>query len=239
VKKGINITYYEIAEKFQACGIRRVVLDESSILKSYMGKTMMALVEAFRETRSGYAVQPRRPEHHMEILNHAEFLGVMKSSEALAIWFINDTNNMGTYRLKNPRVQPFWEWVSTWAVCIQKPSDLGYPDGDFKLPPAARKREHPAVDYPGPYVRKRPVRKIETNRHGHTTRKTLHGRYARLPDGGAHRRNGNNTWSGARRILSGPAQKITFRTPSRSEAATALNERSPRRSDSSTGISAY
>jgi len=70
----------------------------------------------------------------MEILNQSAFLNVMESHEALAIWFINDTMNMGKYRLKNYAVKPFWEWVSTWAVCLSRPSDLGYEDGDFLLP---------------------------------------------------------------------------------------------------------
>jgi hypothetical protein len=70
----------------------------------------------------------------MEILNHAEFLGAMKSSEALAVWFINDTMKMGTYRLKNHAVKDFWTWVSSWAVSVDKPSDFGYEDGGFILP---------------------------------------------------------------------------------------------------------
>lgn len=136
VKPGVNITNYEMLRHFRPEEFAGIVLDESSILKSYMGKTKMNLVNSFSATpyRLCCTATPA-PNDHMEILNHAEFLGVMKSSEALSIWFINDSNNMGTYRLKNHAVGAFWEWVSTWAVCIQKPSDLGYEDGGFQLPP--------------------------------------------------------------------------------------------------------
>lgn len=136
VKKGINITNYEMLEHFDPNKFVGVVLDESSILKSYMGKTKRKLVQAFRNTpyRLSCTATPA-PNDHMEILNQAEFLGIMSSSEALAMWFINDTQNMGTYRLKKHAIKPFWEWVSTWAVSISKPSDIGdYSDEGFILP---------------------------------------------------------------------------------------------------------
>lgn len=136
VKKGINITNYEMLEHFDPNKFVGVVLDESSILKSYMGKTKRKLVQAFRNTpyRLSCTATPA-PNDHMEILNQAEFLGIMSSSEALAMWFINDTQNMGTYRLKKHAIKPFWEWVSTWAVSISKPSDIGdYSNEDFILP---------------------------------------------------------------------------------------------------------
>jgi len=136
VKKGINITNYEMLGHFDPDKFIGVVLDESSILKSYMGKTKRKLVQAFENTpyRLSCTATPS-PNDHMEILNQAEFLGIMSSSEALAMWFINDTLNMGTYRLKKHAIKPFWEWVSTWAVSINKPSDIGnYSDEGFMLP---------------------------------------------------------------------------------------------------------
>lgn len=136
VKKGINITNYEMLDHFDPDEFIGVVLDESSILKSFMGKTKRTLVEAFEKTpyRLSCTATPA-PNDHMEILNQAEFLGIMSSSEALAMWFINDTQNMGTYRLKKHAIKPFWEWVSTWAVSISKPSDIGdYSDEGYILP---------------------------------------------------------------------------------------------------------
>lgn len=136
VKSGINITNYEMLDHFDPSKFVGVVLDESSILKSFMGKTKRKLVQAFKDTpyRLSCTATPA-PNDHMEILNQAEFLGIMSSSEALAMWFINDTRNMGTYRLKKHAIKPFWEWVSTWAVSISKPSDIGdYSDEGFILP---------------------------------------------------------------------------------------------------------
>lgn len=136
IKRGINITNYEMLDHFDPSKFVGVVLDESSILKSYMGKTKRKLVEAFKRTpyRLSATATPS-PNDHMEILNQAEFLGIMSSSEALAMWFINDTQNMGTYRLKKHAVKPFWEWVSTWAISLNKPSDIGdYSDEGFILP---------------------------------------------------------------------------------------------------------
>lgn len=135
IRRGINITNYEMLKNFDTTTFKGVILDESSILKSYMGKTKMQIIDAFRYTpyKLSCTATPS-PNDHMEILNQAEFLGVMKSSEALAIWFINDTQNMGTYRLKKHAVKPFWEWVSTWAICMSKPSDIGFCDRGYILP---------------------------------------------------------------------------------------------------------
>lgn len=136
VKPGVNITNYEMLEHFDTGHFAGVVLDESSILKSYTGKTKTSIIDAFKDTEYKLACTATpSPNDHMEILNHATFLNVMQSHEALAIWFINDTMNMGKYRLKNHAVNDFWNWVSSWAVSISKPSDLGYEDGGFILPP--------------------------------------------------------------------------------------------------------
>ena len=135
VKPGINITNYEILEKFNADSFVGVVLDESSILKAYTGKTKQAIVDKFKNTEFKLACTATpSPNDHMEILNHAAFLNVMKSHEALAIWFINDSMNCGSYRLKNHAINDFWDWVASWAVGISKPSDIGYEDEGFNLP---------------------------------------------------------------------------------------------------------
>jgi hypothetical protein len=135
VRRGINITNYEMLEHFKPEHFTGVILDESSILKSFMGKTKRQITSAFKNTpyKLSCTATPA-PNDHMELLNQAEFLGVMRSCEALSIWFINDTMSCGKYRLKNHAVKPFWEWVSTWAVCMSKPSDIGYSDDGFILP---------------------------------------------------------------------------------------------------------
>lgn len=136
VVDGINITNYESLHKFDASKFGAVVLDESSILKSYMGKTKRQLVQDFSATpyRLCCTATPA-PNDLMELLNHAEFLGVMKSNEALALWFIADQSNSGHYILKGHAQKSFWEWVSTWAVVMDRPSDMGYSDDGYVLPP--------------------------------------------------------------------------------------------------------
>ena len=136
VKDGVNITNYEKLDKFDATAFGGVVLDESSILKSYMGKTKRMIIEKFAYTPYKLACTATpAPNDLMELLNHAEFLGVMKSSEALSIWFIADQSESGKYRLKGHAERDFWQWVSSWAVCVGKPSDIGYSDDGYILPP--------------------------------------------------------------------------------------------------------
>lgn len=135
VKPGVNITNYEMMSHFDASHFVGVVLDESSILKSYMGKTKRALVEAFANTpyRLCCTATPA-PNDVMEIGNHSEFLGVMPSSEMLMRWFINDAMKSGHYRLKGHAEKDFWAWVASWAISLRKPSDIGFPDSGFVLP---------------------------------------------------------------------------------------------------------
>ena len=132
---GINITNYEMLEHFNPEDFGAVVLDESSILKSYMGKTKIALVNAFKRTpfRLCCTATPA-PNDVMEIGNHSEFLGIMPSNEMLMRWFINDTMQNGHYRLKGHATKDFWDWVASWAISLQKPSDIGFSDSGFVLP---------------------------------------------------------------------------------------------------------
>jgi hypothetical protein len=135
VQPGISITNYEMLSRFDPSHFTGVVADESSILKSYMGKTKRALVDAFSQTpyRLACTATPS-PNDVMELLNHAEWLGIMPSSEALMRWFINDSMSNGKYRLKGHAQKDFWEWVSSWAVSLRRPSDLGFSDEGFVLP---------------------------------------------------------------------------------------------------------
>lgn len=133
---GITVTNYEMLHKFDIAYFGAVILDESSILKSYMGKTKMALLELFKDYQYKLACTATpAPNDHMELGNHAEFLGVMPSNEMLARWFINDTMTAGKYRVKGHGKRDFWRWVSSWAVSLQKPSDIGdYSDDGYILP---------------------------------------------------------------------------------------------------------
>ena len=132
----ITITNYEMMEHFNPDDYSAVVLDESSILKNFMGKTKQRLIEMFSRTpyRLACTATPA-PNDYLELGNHAEFLGVMPSNEMISRWFINDTMSAGSYRLKRHAESSFWQWVSSWAVCIEKPSDVGFSDDGYDLPP--------------------------------------------------------------------------------------------------------
>lgn len=132
---GINITNYEKLHKFDTSTFAGIVLDESSILKSFTGKTRNEIIEAFRDIpyRISCTATPS-PNDYMELGNQAEFLGVMKRSEMLSMFFIHDGGDTSKWRLKGHAENKFWEWVSTWAVVMRSPKDLGYDDEKFELP---------------------------------------------------------------------------------------------------------
>lgn len=132
---GINITNYESLHKFDPREFIGVVLDESSILKSYTGTTKEALIEAFRHTPYKLCCTATpAPNDLLELGNHADFLGVMPSNEMISRWFINDSMEFGNYRLKKHATKDFYRWVASWAICVSFPSDLGDDDSAFKLP---------------------------------------------------------------------------------------------------------
>ena len=143
----IVITNYERLELVNPELWGGVILDESSILKSFTGKTTRKLIEAFRKTpyRLAATATPA-PNDHTELGQHSAFLGVMDAPEMLSRWFIADQAQMGRYRLKRPAVRPFWDWVASWARCVSKPSDLGFSDDGFEMPPLNLHRHLVAAD---------------------------------------------------------------------------------------------
>ena len=136
MKPGVNIANYERLPKLDPSAYGGVVLDESSILKSFTGPTKRMLCDAFAEIpyRLAATATPA-PNDHMELGQHAEFLGVMPGPEMLSRWFISDQTTMGGYRLKGHARADFWRWVASWARAATLPSDLGGDDSGFVLPP--------------------------------------------------------------------------------------------------------
>lgn len=134
--KRIYITNYDRLDKFDPSRFGGVILDESSVIKNFTGKTTRALIDAFAKTpfRLACTATPA-PNDHTELGTHAEFLGVMRRDEMLPIWFINDTMDTGTWRIKGHARADFWSWVASWSRCVSKPSDLGFDDAGFALPP--------------------------------------------------------------------------------------------------------
>lgn len=147
------ITNYEMIEQFDYSKFGAVVLDESSILKSIGGKIKHKLIELCKtvEYRLCCTATPA-PNDYIELGNHTEFLGICKQSEMLATFFINankehtiviedkiyrqkGSNKNGTeWRLKHHAEKHFFQWLSSWAITMSHPSDLGYSDDGFILP---------------------------------------------------------------------------------------------------------
>lgn len=126
------ITNYERLDGFDVSHYAGVVLDESSILKAFDGKTRTRLIAACQGVKYRLCCTATpSPNDIAELANHAEFLGLMTRAEFLATWFVHDDAG---WRMKKHAVQPFYRWMASWAIAFRQPSDLGYDDAGFILP---------------------------------------------------------------------------------------------------------
>ena len=133
---GINITNYDRQHKFDPSIFGGVVLDESGCIKHHDTKTFTTLTEAYRDTPFKLpATATPAPNDWTELGTHAEFLGICTRQEMLAEFFTHDGGDTSVWRLKRHARQLFWRWVATWGAMIRKPSDLGFDDGAYNLPP--------------------------------------------------------------------------------------------------------
>lgn len=131
----IVITNYEMLENFSAADFGGIVLDESSILKSYSGSMRNLIISTFDRTayRLACTATPA-PNDFMELGNHSEFLGALSRTEMLSTFFVHDGGDTAKWRLKRHAEKDFWKWICSWGVMARKPSDLGFDDGRFILP---------------------------------------------------------------------------------------------------------
>ena len=135
VKDGVNITNYEMAEHFKASEFVAVVLDESSILKSFSSKTTKEFTDKFYRTPYKLLCTATiAPNDYTEIGTSCEFLGIMSRTEMLATYFVHDSGKTTDWRLKKAGKSKFWEWFATWAIYFNSPSDLGYESKGYDLP---------------------------------------------------------------------------------------------------------
>jgi len=133
--EGINITNYEKLDKFIAKEFTAVVLDESSILKSFTGKVRNQIIDNFRNTPYKLACTATpAPNDYMELGNHSEFLGVMTRAEMLSMYFVHDGGQTSKWRLKGHAEDTYWEWMASWSVFIDNPINLGYEVEGYNLP---------------------------------------------------------------------------------------------------------
>lgn len=135
LQPGIYITNYDNLDNIDTDLFVGVVLDESSILKNFDGKTRTKIINEFLHTPYKLACTATpSPNDVMEICNHAEFLNVMTRSEMLAMYFVHDGGQTSQWRLKGHAVRDFWDFVSTWAVMLCNPSDIGFDGSKYILP---------------------------------------------------------------------------------------------------------
>lgn len=145
INSRIVITNYERLEHFNPADFAGVVCDESSILKSFDGARRGQITEFMRKVPYRLlATATAAPNDFIELGTSSEALGYMGYMDMLARFFKNDQNNCTSRRLygeapkwrfKGHAEQPFWRWVTSWARACRQPSDLGFDDGRFILPP--------------------------------------------------------------------------------------------------------
>lgn len=135
LKAGIYITNYDNMDNIDSYLFGGVVLDESSILKNFNGKIRNELIASFKETKYKLCCTATpSPNDTTELCNHAEFLNVMSRNEMLAMYFVHDGGSTSDWRLKGHAKQAFWDFVSTWAVMLSKPGDIGFSNEGYELP---------------------------------------------------------------------------------------------------------
>jgi len=136
------VTNFEMLHAFDPTAFAGIVIDESGILKAFDGKTKAALIAAFEATPFRLcATATPAPNDFTELGNHSEFLGIKTRMEMLAEYFVHDGGSTQDWRIKGHAITPFWRWVATWGAVVKAPSDLGYDDGAYALPPL-RMHEH-------------------------------------------------------------------------------------------------
>lgn len=142
---GISICNYDRLDKLDPDAFGSVCIDEGSAIKAFGGKTTRALTEAFAGHRFRLsATATPAPNDHMELGTQAEFLGMLDYREMLSRWFINDTSTASQkWRLKGHAVSDFWDWVASWARMAVMPSDMGFSDEGYELPPLKIFRHKP------------------------------------------------------------------------------------------------
>jgi hypothetical protein len=133
-KPGVWITNYERMDSIDCSELSGLVLDESSILKAHDGRTRGKIIEAAQGIpyRLSCTATPS-PNDFEELGNQCEFLGVMTRTEMLATYFVNDTGDTGTWRLKGWGASKFWQWMGTWAVVLRNPRDIGFDGSRYAL----------------------------------------------------------------------------------------------------------
>ena len=131
----IDVFNYEQLDNIECGSYSGVVLDESSILKNFEGATKKKIIDSFSKTPYKLACTATpSPNDPMELGNHCEFLDVMSRNEMLAMYFVHDGGETSKWRIKGHAVDKFYQFVGSWAIMLNKPSDIGFEMKGYDLP---------------------------------------------------------------------------------------------------------
>lgn len=133
----IYLTNYERIRKgdVNADWFGGVSFDEASILRNLQTETTNYVLNHFRKIKYRFvATATPTPNDYIEILNYADYLGVISRGHALTRFFQRDSQKAGNLKLYENKKDEFWKWVSTWAAFINTPADLGYDSTGYDLP---------------------------------------------------------------------------------------------------------
>lgn len=123
-------------------------LDEASVLRSYGSKTYQTFLRLFKSIKYRYVFTATpSPNRYKELIHYGAFLGIMDSGEALTRFFQRDSEQANNLTLYPHMEAQFWAWMHSWACFLTKPSDLGYSDEGYDLPPLQVHWHRIAVDH--------------------------------------------------------------------------------------------
>ena len=134
---GLWITNYESVrdDRLDVTLFNAVSLDEGAILRSFGSKTFQTFLRKFKGTKYKFvATATPAPNEYRELINFAAYCDVCTTGDALTKWFQRDSTKANNLTLYPHREKEFWLWVSTFAMFLQRPSDLGYSDDGYVLP---------------------------------------------------------------------------------------------------------
>lgn len=136
IETAINVINFEQLSNVDVSLFSGIVIDESSILKSFTGALRNLIIETFKDFKFKLACTATpSPNEYTEIGNHSQFIGVLDSSDMLTKFFSNDTSAASKFILKGHAKKDFFRWLNSWSLCLTKPSDLGFSDDSYNLPP--------------------------------------------------------------------------------------------------------
>lgn len=145
---GVYVTNIQKIEHFDMTLFGGVVIDESSCLKSCDSTYRTLLTDRCKDVAFRLAATATpAPNDFMELGNHAEFLGIMSYTDMLSTFFVHDGGDTAKWRLKGHAEDAFWRWMASWSVMLRKPSDLGYDDTGYDLPPLRQHSHRVDVEY--------------------------------------------------------------------------------------------